>query len=72
MVNRFDTQIIYQIIKETVGLDTILFYFLYFFLFCFGHTYSMQKFPGQGSGIELSHSRDNAKSSTTRPPGNSC
>ena len=35
----------------------------------FGRTHGMQKFPGQGTNP--SHSSDNAKSLTTRPPGNS-
>lgn len=39
------------------------------FLFCFGQAHSMQKFLGQGSN--LSHSNDNTKPLTTRPPGNS-
>ena len=39
------------------------------FCFCFGHTYSIWKFLGQGSN--LSHGNDNPKSLTARPPGNS-
>ena len=37
--------------------------------FFFGSTCSMRKFLGQG--LILSHSSDNAKSLTIRPPGNS-
>ena len=40
------------------------------FFFFFGHTHSMQKFLGW-ERTNLSHSSDNAESSTTRPPGNS-
>ena len=35
------------------------------FLFCFGHTHSMQKFLGQG--LNLCHSSDNTGSLTERP-----
>ena len=35
----------------------------------FGHAHGLQKFPGQGSNPH--HSSDNARSLTTRPPGNS-
>ena len=45
------------------------------FLFFFCHTHSMQKFPIQGWNLshtsDLSHSNDNAKSLTAKPPGNS-
>ena len=39
------------------------------FIYLFGYTHSMQKFPSQG--LNLSHSSDNAESLTTGPPGNS-
>ena len=42
---------------------------IYFVIFFFSHTRSIQKFPGQESN--LNHSSDNAESLTTRPPGNS-
>lgn len=49
------------------NLKVLLFAFcFYFHLFYFPH---LRKFPGQGSN--WSHSRDNAKSLTTRPSGNS-
>ena len=46
-----------------------LFLFFIIYLFIFGYTHSMQKFPGQGSN--LSHSSDNTESLNTRPPENS-
>lgn len=45
----------------------LLFFCLIFF--CFGHAYSIHKFPGQG--WNLSHKSDNTESLTARPPGNS-
>ena len=41
----------------------------FLFFFFFGHDHKMQKLPGQGSNP--SHSSDNTKSLTSRPPGNS-
>ena len=46
-----------------------MFLFILLFFFFYGHTFSMWKFPGQGSN--LSHSSDNTESLTTTPPGNS-
>ena len=40
-----------------------------FFVFCFGCAYGIPKFQTKGSNP--SHSNDNAKSLTARPPGNS-
>ena len=49
-------------------------FFLFFFFFC-GCTHGMQKFPGQGlnpiHSSDFSCCSDNARSLTTRPPGNS-
>ena len=50
---------------ETVTLNICFYLFTYFF----GCTCSMQKFQGQE--LNLSHSSDNAKPFTARPPGNS-
>lgn len=48
------------------------FFVLFFFFDC---AHGMLKFPGQGSNSrhssDPSHSGDNARSLTTRPPGNS-
>ena len=48
---------------------------VYWYFFFFGHDHSMYEFPGEGSNMshssDLSHGNDNARSLTTRPPGNS-
>ena len=56
-----------NIFSNSVGCLFNLFFF--FFFFFFGCDHGMWKFLGQGS--IPSHSNDNAKSLTTRPPGNS-
>ena len=42
---------------------------IYIYIYIFGRACSMQKFWGQR--LNLNHGSDNAKSLTTRPPGNS-
>lgn len=59
---------------EVLEID-VIYHYLFLFLFFknlptyFGHTYDMQKFPGQWLDLHLSS--DNTGSLTSRPPGNS-